>query len=176
MDGRDRAGRMDNGGTEACILEHTRHTVKNFSADSPAADALLRPFRPLARSPSELYWCSPLSFREPPRSRSASFLATIFELMTAEPERPAEAADPEVDEPVETKAEKRRRLIDNPWVLWVAVLHLGLLGIPLYWKTRYSVSTRLAIIGGSIAYTLFAVVAIYWGVMKIIEFAQVLGS
>ena len=53
-------------------------------------------------------------------------------------------------------------LINRPWVLIVLMLHVGLLGIPFYWKTKYSVGTRLLIILASIAYTVFAVTFIIW--------------
>ncbi len=50
------------------------------------------------------------------------------------------------------------RLIDRPWLLVVVLLHVGLLGIPLYWRTKYSAPVRLGIIVASIAYTLFVVI------------------
>ncbi len=49
-------------------------------------------------------------------------------------------------------------LMDRPWMLAIVVLHLGLIGIPLYWRTKYSIPIRLAIIGFSIVYTIFVVV------------------
>lgn len=49
------------------------------------------------------------------------------------------------------------RVIDRPWILAVLILHVGLLGIPMYWKTRYSVRTRVLICVLSVVYTLFAV-------------------
>ncbi len=52
------------------------------------------------------------------------------------------------------------QLMDRPWVIIVLLLHVGFLGIPIYWKTKYSVGVRLGIIVASIAYTLFAVVFI----------------
>jgi len=63
----------------------------------------------------------------------------------------------------------RPRLMDRPWLLVVVLLHVGVLGIPLYWKTKYSTSVRLAIIAASIAYTLFAVTTIVWGCKYIIS-------
>jgi uncharacterized protein YbaR (Trm112 family) len=54
-------------------------------------------------------------------------------------------------------AEEQRRVLDRPWVIAVLLLHVGFLGIPMYWKTRYSVGTRLMICLLSVAYTLFAV-------------------
>lgn len=53
--------------------------------------------------------------------------------------------------------EEQRRVVDRPWVIAVLLLHVGLLGIPVYWKTRYSVGTRVMICLLSVAYTLFAV-------------------
>lgn len=68
------------------------------------------------------------------------------------------------------------RLLDRPLILVVLLLHVGLLGIPLYWRTRYSVPTRLAIILASIVYTVVALAVIYWGVMKFLQFVQVITS
>ena len=48
-------------------------------------------------------------------------------------------------------------LMDRPWFIVVMLLHVGFLGIPLYWKTGYSAKTRMMICAASIAYTLFAV-------------------
>ena len=59
------------------------------------------------------------------------------------------------------------RLLNNPWVLLILVLHVGLLGIPVYWKLRYSRSTRILIIVGSIVYTVIAVGGILWGIAQI---------
>lgn len=50
--------------------------------------------------------------------------------------------------------------LDKPWVLVILVLHVGFLGIPLYWKTHHSVRTRLMICLASVLYTVFAVGAI----------------
>jgi hypothetical protein len=50
-----------------------------------------------------------------------------------------------------------RPALDRPWVLTILVLHVGFLGIPLYWKTNYSLRTRLMICLASILYTIFAV-------------------
>lgn len=54
-------------------------------------------------------------------------------------------------------------LIDRPWLIALAILHVGVLGIPLYWKTSYSLSTRLLLVGVSIVYTIVAVAGIAWG-------------
>jgi len=70
---------------------------------------------------------------------------------------------------VETNDAPRTRLIDRPWLLIVVLLHVGLLGIPLYWKTKYSLSVRLGIIAASIAYTVFALTIIIFGGMYIID-------
>ena len=53
--------------------------------------------------------------------------------------------------------EDQKRVLDRPWVITVLLLHVGFLGIPLYWKTRYSVRTRVVICLLSVAYTAFAV-------------------
>jgi hypothetical protein len=53
------------------------------------------------------------------------------------------------------------RVLDRPWVLAVLLLHVGLLGIPLYCKTRYSVATRAIICLLSVVYTILAVAFIY---------------
>ncbi len=66
-----------------------------------------------------------------------------------------------VDQPQDAK-QKLKQLFNNPWALLVLVLHVGLLGIPLYWKTKYSLSTRLLIILASIVYTIAAVGLIVW--------------
>ncbi len=68
------------------------------------------------------------------------------------------------------------RLIDRPWLLIVVVLHVGVLGIPMYWKTKYTTSVRLAIIGASIAYTVFAVAIIYWAGKYLIDIFRMLAS
>ena len=60
-----------------------------------------------------------------------------------------------------------RRLMDRPWFIVVLLLHVGVLGIPAFWATHYSVSTRLLIILASILYTLFAVVVIIWSLQQI---------
>jgi hypothetical protein len=65
------------------------------------------------------------------------------------------------EQPQDSKQELKR-FFDNPWALLVLVLHVGFLGIPLYWKTRYSLPVRLLIILASIVYTLAAVWFIVW--------------
>ena len=52
------------------------------------------------------------------------------------------------------------RVIERPWVLTILLLHVGLLGIPIYLKTGYSLRTRLLICAISIAYTIVAVAII----------------
>lgn len=59
------------------------------------------------------------------------------------------------------------RLIDKPWLLLVVLLHVGLLGIPLYWTTRYSLGVRLGICLASVVYTIAAVAGIGWGLWYI---------
>jgi hypothetical protein len=68
------------------------------------------------------------------------------------------------------------RILDRPWILVVLLLHVGLLGIPIYWRTKYSVPTRLAIILASIVYTVVALAIIYWAAMKILQFIQVISN
>ncbi len=63
--------------------------------------------------------------------------------------------------PIESK-EKLKRLLNQPWALVVLILHVGFLGIPLYWKTKYSVGIRLMMIVVSIVYTVGAVALIVW--------------
>jgi len=58
--------------------------------------------------------------------------------------------------------------MDQPWLLAVVLLHVGFLGIPVYWRTKYSTSVRLAIIAASIAYTLFVVIFVYWVVTRVL--------
>ena len=60
-----------------------------------------------------------------------------------------------------------KRLIDKPWLIVILILHVGLLGIPLYWKTSYSLVVRLWLIVASIVYTVFAVAAIVMILWKI---------
>ena len=77
---------------------------------------------------------------------------------------------------VERKDGSRGRLIDRPWLLIVVVLHVGLLGIPMYWKTKYSMRVRLIIIAVSIAYTIFSVVIIVVVGMSIIDNIRMLAT
>lgn len=53
-----------------------------------------------------------------------------------------------------------KQLLDRPWVIVVLMLHVGLLGIPIYWKTNYSLGVRLLLVIASIVYTVGAVVCI----------------
>jgi uncharacterized protein YbaR (Trm112 family) len=53
--------------------------------------------------------------------------------------------------------EGSKPVLDRPWIIAVLLLHLGFLGIPLYWKSSYSVSTRIMICLVSVVYTVFAV-------------------
>jgi len=53
--------------------------------------------------------------------------------------------------------EKLKQLLDRPWVIVVLMLHVGLLGIPVYWKTNYSLGARLTMVIASIVYTVGAV-------------------
>lgn len=61
----------------------------------------------------------------------------------------------------------RQNLIDRPWLIVLTMLHVGVLGIPLYWHTRYSTRVKLAIIAASILYTVAAVAGIFWGCLYI---------
>src|SRR5690349_4189573 len=58
-------------------------------------------------------------------------------------------------------------MLDRPWVLLVLILHLGLLGIPVYWKSHHSLSARIGMVVFSIVYTIFAVWVIAWGLRQI---------
>ncbi|MBI2480700.1 MAG: hypothetical protein HYV60_19355 [Planctomycetia bacterium] len=50
-----------------------------------------------------------------------------------------------------------KQLLDRPWVIVVLILHVGFLGIPVYWKTNYSLGARLFMVVTSIVYTVSAV-------------------
>ena len=70
--------------------------------------------------------------------------------------------------PAQHKRTDADRLIDRPWLIVVLLLHLGVLGIPLYWSTRYSIGVRTLIVLASIVYTILAVLGIWWGIAQII--------
>jgi len=70
---------------------------------------------------------------------------------------------------------KTTRLIDRPWLILLVILHVGILGIPVYWRTRHSVPARLMLILLSGIYTVFAVWFIIWGVIQIARAVQILG-
>ena len=53
-----------------------------------------------------------------------------------------------------------QQLLDRPWVIVVLMLHVGLLGIPVYWKTKYSLGARVFLVVTSIVYTVGVVVII----------------
>jgi len=55
---------------------------------------------------------------------------------------------------------QQNRLRDEPWFILVLLLHLGVLGIPFYLVTRYSLVVRLALVVASILYTLFVIAAV----------------
>lgn len=55
-----------------------------------------------------------------------------------------------------------REIMNRPWMIALVLLHVGLLGIPLYWQLDYPRSTRLWLCIGSIAYTVLAVGLIVW--------------
>jgi ABC-type xylose transport system permease subunit len=69
-----------------------------------------------------------------------------------------------------------RRLIDRPWLIIVVLLHVGCLGIPFYWQTRYSRGIRLLLVVLSVVYTVFAVLVIAWAIGRIIEAVHVLSA
>ena len=82
----------------------------------------------------------------------------------------------ETEQPNSNTAPARSELMqvmDRPWVIVVLLLHVGFLGIPVYWKTKYSVSTRIWICVASIVYTVGAVVFI---VVMLKWIAQMLSS
>jgi hypothetical protein len=62
-----------------------------------------------------------------------------------------------------------RPLTDRPWFILIVLLHVGLLGIPYYWKTGYSLRARWLMCFASVAYTIFAVAVIIWGIMQILK-------
>jgi hypothetical protein len=64
-------------------------------------------------------------------------------------------------------ARPTRRLFDRPWVVLIVLLHVGVLGIPYYWKTPYPVAVRAGLVFLSVCYTVFAVAVIAWGVWQI---------
>lgn len=68
-----------------------------------------------------------------------------------------------------TAAQHQQRIVDRPWFILIVLLHLGVLGIPYYVQTRHSLSTRVLLCLASLAYTVFAVVVIYWGIMQIVR-------
>lgn len=74
------------------------------------------------------------------------------------------------DEPLKTQTIDKQRLLDRPWFLFILVLHVGFLGIPAYWKTNYSVTTRLFIVAASIVYTVVAVAIIIWWLMQLARY------
>lgn len=59
----------------------------------------------------------------------------------------------------------KQPLLSRPWIIVVLMLHVGLLGIPLYWKTTYSLGVRLLLVAASIIYTVGAV-AIIVGMLR----------
>ena len=60
----------------------------------------------------------------------------------------------------DSKNSESLRVIDRPWFIVVLLLHVGFLGIPIFWRANYSVAIRLGICLASIAYTVFAVAVI----------------
>jgi hypothetical protein len=72
------------------------------------------------------------------------------------------AADP-------TQALPTKRLTDRPWLIVLMILHVGCLGIPLYWRTRYSLAVRMLLVAVSVIYTVLTVVGIIWGCAYILR-------
>ena len=66
---------------------------------------------------------------------------------------------------------KLNELLNRPWVIVVLMLHVGLLGIPWYWRTKYSLGARLFMVIASIVYTVAAVVFIVLMVRWLIHLA-----
>jgi hypothetical protein len=60
-------------------------------------------------------------------------------------------------------------LTDRPWFIVLVLLHVGLLGIPYYLKTGYSLRARWMMCFASVAYTVFAVAVIIWGCLQILK-------
>lgn len=62
--------------------------------------------------------------------------------------------------------ERLKQLLNRPWFIVVLMLHVGLLGIPIYWMTKYSLGARLLMVLASIVYTVgavaFIVVMLRW--------------
>lgn len=54
------------------------------------------------------------------------------------------------------------KVMDRPWAIILLLLHVGFLGIPIYWKTNYSVATRVWISVASIVYTVAASAFIFF--------------
>ena len=65
-----------------------------------------------------------------------------------------------------------RPLRDRPWVMTILLLHLGVFGIPLYWKASYSRNTRILVVILSIVYTLLVVVVVIWGCMQMYRLVE----
>lgn len=64
-----------------------------------------------------------------------------------------------------------KQLLDRPWVIAVLMLHVGFLGIPVYWKTNYSLGARLFLVVASIVYTVGAVAVIVMVLQWLIHLA-----
>ena len=70
---------------------------------------------------------------------------------------------------------ENQSITDRPWFIVIVLLHVGLLGIPYYLKTGYSLRARLMMCIASIAYTVFAIAVIAWGLMQILRAFQASG-
>lgn len=107
-----------------------------------------------------------------PNSPSADDAALVAEIVCPHCASPLDAAADRCptcggDVTDTTGLARVKPLIDRPWLIALAILHVGVLGVPWYWKTSYSLATRLLLIGVSIVYTAIAVTAIVWGSWQI---------
>lgn len=75
--------------------------------------------------------------------------------------------EPAVPTPERTESTAKRRVWERPEWLAILLLHLGPFGIPLYWRTGYSIRTRLLLIVASLAYSVLFVLVVYWGFHQI---------
>lgn len=86
------------------------------------------------------------------------------------------AGDPAGLSSDEPESAASARLRDEPGWIVILVLHLGLFGIPLYWRTRYPVSVRLLIVVVSLVYSLLFGLVVFWGGLQIVRLVRELSS
>ena len=67
----------------------------------------------------------------------------------------------------ETSGPSEERVRDQTWFIIVILLHLGVLGVPFYMATRYSLAIRLGLVIISVLYTAFVIVFAYFVVTYI---------